>query len=302
MVLSPAFTVSQTQVQLSAAAPLRTQWVDVTGAIRPHDHAYHEICLITAGSAVHQTAGGHETIQRLNAIVVPPGAVHGFQRSGDLSVVNVYYLAEWLAADLGLLWDEPGLVPLFLSRNLVGPVAGEAVASFRLTEAELAAIATELHDIDAELSAAATSAVILRAAFLKVLARLARACSRTVPWAGSFRPEVWAVIHQIEKLIPAGEPFDAAALADRAGLSPDYLGKLFNTAMGRSMSDYYQARRVQYACRLLLDRQHPVTDIAMELGYSDTAHFSRMFKRYRGLSPRDYRAMYAPVAERSSPL
>ena len=56
--------------------------------------------------------------------------------------------------------------------------------------------------------------------------------------------------------------------------------------------DYFQQRRVHLACQLLLDGRSSVTDVASELGYADTPHFCRMFKRYRGVTPREYRRVY----------
>jgi len=51
-------------------------------------------------------------------IVVPPGDVHAFAKVRGLEVTNVYYLAEWLLDELKSLWDQDGLVPLFLARSL----------------------------------------------------------------------------------------------------------------------------------------------------------------------------------------
>ncbi len=48
--------------------------------------------------------------------------------------------------------------------------------------------------------------------------------------------------------------------------------------------------RYQAAIRLLDDSETRITDIGIELGYADSAHFSRAFKRWAGVSPREYRS------------
>ena len=41
--------------------------------------------------------------------------------------------------------------------------------------------------------------------------------------------------------------------------------------------------------RLLRETDENATDIAMRLGFSSSQHFSRLFRRYNGLTPSDYR-------------
>ena len=48
--------------------------------------------------------------------------------------------------------------------------------------------------------------------------------------------------------------------------------------------------RYQAATRLLKDADIRITDIGMDPGYADSAHFSRAFKRWAGVSPREYRS------------
>jgi len=47
--------------------------------------------------------------------------------------------------------------------------------------------------------------------------------------------------------------------------------------------------RFNSAIPLLKDKKNKLVDIAYDLGYSDPAHFSRAFKRWSGVSPREFR-------------
>jgi len=91
----------------------------------------------------------------------------------------------------------------------------------------------------------------------------------------------------IRSLLPAGSP-DAALLARLAGISlrsfQRYLGKA-----GLSFSELVEEARLGLALELMRDPAVRLTDIGLELGYSDSANFTRAFRRWTGLAPRRYR-------------
>lgn len=294
--LNPQYTIQQEQVNLSADRPVRAQRLRVAQDVLPHDHVYHEVCIVLDGSAVHRTSHYESPLRAGSALVVPPGNVHAIAKVSGLEVINVYYLDEWLLTDLGLLWRHAGLVPLFLSASLFNKPLPAGIPQFRLEQEELDGALRELEEIEREYARPDRSPVLIRSCFLKALAWMTRAFARG---GGSlkgydFRQEVWATLNEIERLIGESEALDVEALAGSVGLSSDHLGKLFRHAAGRGVNDYYQHRRVYRACQLLLDPQHSITDVGYLLGYADTPHFCRMFKRYRGMSPRQYRKTYLP--------
>ena len=49
--------------------------------------------------------------------------------------------------------------------------------------------------------------------------------------------------------------------------------------------------RLDVARRMLADPGRKVIDVALELGYSDPAHFTRAFVRWTGIAPRDFRRL-----------
>ena len=58
---------------------------------------------------------------------------------------------------------------------------------------------------------------------------------------------------------------------------------------GLTYSQMVQTIRLERAMDLLKDPSLSFIDIALELGYSDAAHFSRAFKQWTGLSPKAHR-------------
>jgi len=62
---------------------------------------------------------------------------------------------------------------------------------------------------------------------------------------------------------------------------------------GTRYSEVLDQARFDVASELLQDADIKVTDVAIQLGYSDSAHFSRAFKRIAGVNPRVYRQAYS---------
>lgn len=78
-------------------------------------------------------------------------------------------------------------------------------------------------------------------------------------------------------------------LADTVHLSPSYLSKLFKKQIGQNICTYIQATRVEHA-KLLLQMTHKKNhQIAEEIGIEDPVYFSKVFKRFTGLKPQEYR-------------
>ncbi|WP_211748644.1 helix-turn-helix domain-containing protein [Paenibacillus sp. Marseille-Q4541] len=78
-------------------------------------------------------------------------------------------------------------------------------------------------------------------------------------------------------------------IADFIGFHPAYLSRFFKKEMDMSLSSYILHARVQKAQELLLTTSATVTDIASKVGYFNYTHFTKMFKKYTGLTPQQYR-------------
>jgi signal transduction histidine kinase/AraC-like DNA-binding protein len=80
-----------------------------------------------------------------------------------------------------------------------------------------------------------------------------------------------------------------ADLARHVALSEDYLTLCFRKELGVTPITYLNRYRVNQARQLLTDTGKSVTEIALEVGFSDSGYFSRVFRREVGLSPEAYR-------------
>lgn len=76
-------------------------------------------------------------------------------------------------------------------------------------------------------------------------------------------------------------------VAAKLGISKSHLSATFKADMGCSFSDYIFAFRMKLAKELLQQEQYKIYEIAEKVGYSDLAQFSKRFKQYYGVSPRE---------------
>jgi AraC-like DNA-binding protein len=78
-------------------------------------------------------------------------------------------------------------------------------------------------------------------------------------------------------------------LAARVHMAETSFRDAFFRTMGCAPRRYLEERRIEHAARALLDTNRAIADISRQVGYPDPYHFSRVFRRVTGLSPRQYR-------------
>lgn len=78
-------------------------------------------------------------------------------------------------------------------------------------------------------------------------------------------------------------------VAQEVGLNPEYFSRLFKNETGCNFSAYVTKTRMEAAKELLINTDMRVNEIALKVGYQNLAYFSRIFKKYVGITPFDYR-------------
>jgi len=78
-------------------------------------------------------------------------------------------------------------------------------------------------------------------------------------------------------------------VADHIKIDRTYLYRLFKEETGLSIIDYINSRRISRAETLLINKEFSVKDVAEAVGFSDQMYFSRVFKKFKGMSPTAFR-------------
>ncbi|MDN5276704.1 MAG: two-component system, response regulator YesN [Clostridiales bacterium] len=72
-------------------------------------------------------------------------------------------------------------------------------------------------------------------------------------------------------------------------ISPYYLSHLFKEELNITFLEYLTMVRMEEAKKLLKDTSLSIVAIASQVGYEDASYFSKVFKKYVGISPAQYR-------------
>ena len=85
------------------------------------------------------------------------------------------------------------------------------------------------------------------------------------------------------------EKLTLGMVADKTYVSQWHLSKLLNKQEGKNFSEILNQIRIQRAKELLKDMSLRIADISELVGFTDVAHFSRVFKKNEGISANEYR-------------
>ncbi|MEZ4631803.1 MAG: AraC family transcriptional regulator [Deinococcales bacterium] len=84
------------------------------------------------------------------------------------------------------------------------------------------------------------------------------------------------------------DSISVSELAKNVGLSANYLIRAFRKAVGLPPHAYQMQLRIEEA-RQALKSSKPIAQVALDAGFFDQSHFARLFKRFFGVTPQQYR-------------
>ncbi len=210
---------------------------------------------------------------------------------GDLAVAEVVYhpphsphATSWRAGGAGFAmkfgiqraaeFDDWGVLPDRPLRLPPGLVSGLMLAARR-----------ELHRPDG-------AALAAESLLVEVLAELRRLPASIELSGGAPR---W--LRQAREAVcdTFADPPTLGEVAASVSIHPAHLARAFRQHFGETMGDCVRRRRLGAACRqIAADHHTPLTDVALEAGFADQAHFSRTFKRQVGMTPSEYAQQVRP--------
>jgi AraC-like DNA-binding protein len=100
----------------------------------------------------------------------------------------------------------------------------------------------------------------------------------------SLAPVILYVKKHLEK------PLTRERVARACNLSPSYLSRLLKSSTGYAFSELLNRSRTDFACSLLEHTNLTASEVAFAAGFNDQSYFTRVFRRYQGMTPGRYRA------------
>lgn len=81
-------------------------------------------------------------------------------------------------------------------------------------------------------------------------------------------------------------------LAEIVTLNPSYLSSLFKKEVGISLNEYIQRAKVDESKKLMTYTRHSISEISTLLNFHDQSHFTKIFKKHTGISPKQFKNGY----------
>ena len=254
---------------------------------------FPEIFFVRAGSFVHESEAGIQSLREGHAMMVHPGRGHSVRQPEEAVLVRVRFLPEWLACDYELIVRSPGIFSLFFDQSWLHHPREEKLHVFTTRGEGTARVVAELDFLRDLLRERRQLEPVARIAVLKLMALLADEHRRFWRGADEFDipPAVVHALDQVESCILRAEAFDPAKMP-RGGFTKRALEKAFLSLAGMTLPEYALRRRAFHAAFRLLATMEEPRRISKALGWPGVADFRTQFRSVFDVEPLVYREKF----------
>lgn len=248
----------------------------------PPDTRHLVILILNSASEIEVEIGGRKFEQpvREGAMVIVPAkasAIFTRQDEEEFRVLQLY------------------LEPYFVKRTAENYDLGSRTAvepAVELADEQLRRIALSLlHELQqANLSSRFFAEVLASALALQIVRRSEFSREVSVQSKGGISQfKLRQALEYVERNLENGESISLEKIAASVGISYFHFSRAFKQSMGVSPNKYIATRRIERAKKLLAQTDDGIADIALQVGFSSQSHFTMMFQRLIGTTPKMFR-------------
>lgn len=261
-----------------------------------HKHDFIEIAYVTSGTGLHIVGDKQFETSRGDLFVINFDVPHGFfplpGSNESPTVYNCDFLPGFLDLSLFSASHFEEITSSFLFKSIF-PEDFAIQPDLNLQGSEFQEIGNLFEKMYAEykhLKKGWTD--IIRANLIELIVKIFRSMDESSNF-GTYQKNKRLIAKSIEYLRSNYKSeITLSDLAMQSFISKNYFSKLFKEITGTNVSDYIQYLRTDEACMLLKTTDMKVTDIAMNVGFSDMKFFYEVFKKITGKTPGEYRKIF----------
>ena len=257
-----------------------------------HFHAdFHELVIVLNGTATHIINSEESFIKKGDVFVLNEETIHGYKDPHDFMIINIMFNPNSILTQAGDdLKKSSGyqalfvLEPFFRKDHRFSNTLSLPISTLEYT-AELGASIIEEYENKSQ-----GYQTMIYSRFMEMIVLLSREYELhskdsqnyfiSLARAVSFMEDNYLNLIKLEDL------------AEIANLSVRHFSRIFKNTYNTTPIDYIIKLRLNHACFMLKKSKSSISDIACESGFDDSNYFTRQFKKYIGITPREYRHNY----------
>lgn len=254
-----------------------------------HVHNFCELVVVTEGTGVQWIDGMDFPVMAGDVFLLQGKKQHYFKERNKLALLNVMFDLEHLSLPMVELKKIPGyhamfiLEPSYRERHKFESRLHLSRIALAHCEALILTIKEECDKKELGHEAALLGMIV------ELMVYLSRQYSETNTTSGQALLRVGKVIAKLES--DYKRQWKLEELAKIAFMSENNLLLVFKDATGRTPIDYLLRIRIQKAMEMLFETNLNISEIAENVGFSDSNYFSRCFKKFANITPRAYRRL-----------
>jgi AraC family L-rhamnose operon transcriptional activator RhaR/AraC family L-rhamnose operon regulatory protein RhaS len=258
-----------------------------------HAHEFAEIVIITAGRGLHITGKQSYPLNAGDVFVIGGPRQHDYHSMEQLCLVNILFQPEKLNLRNYDLRDLPGYHALFILEP-AWRQRHQFNSRLRLTPQELIFLMALVDKLEEELRVRSGGFRLMAiASFMQIVGYLSRCFARAKDPDARALFRIGEAISHLETNYQ--HPIVLEQLAKIARMSKRNFMRNFQAAMGSSPIAHLIQLRLNRAASLLRRTDQSVTEIAFQVGFSDSNYFARQFRKLLGVTPGQYRKQHSQL-------
>ncbi len=262
----------------------------------PHFHIFYEMMILLSPRAYHFVAGKRYDLAANDIVLLAPSVLHQ---------------SEYLPGPPSDRIIIDFMLPKQLGSHLAGfqeilSIFKRSVPILRFRPEEQSQLFQKLNEITAIAQTVQNGSLrnlMIHTHFTEFLFLLYRLEGQSCYFQNEetgIKEKIYTITNYIHSHY--SEDISLTSLADTFYISAYYLSHQFKAVTGYTVVQYIQLTRIKNAQYLLLNSDRKITQIAESAGFSSFSQFNRVFRKFCGMSPSDYKisahnAAYHPTVE-----
>ena len=252
-----------------------------------HCHLFFEMVYVTEGKAYHTLDGVRTLIKKGDYFIIDYNSYHHYDliEGQPFRIINCLFRPEFIDYGLKDCRKFSSLLNHYLLRtNFTSLSYNPTQIILRDNDGEIAFLMNNIvKEFTDELSG---NLELIRCMLIQMLILSMRKIAKKESYKTANK-EITYMLEYIDKHY--SENLSLSFFSEQFSYSPTYLSMKFKSEVGMNFTEALQRARLKQALFLISTTNKTIPEIAETIGYNDTKFFSNIFKKYTGMTPREFK-------------